>query len=232
MGGEITNYVFEVMPAFRRLCLSQRSDSTAALERANRSVSLRYRTGRWRVHHGFRSCACLTCELSNQFTGSLADSLCVSALRAVAIIISPGPPGTLLEVMMTPHLTSPMAIFRVCLRVVSNGGCCCSNYGSIIDAILLFGPTRPPASKVSCTGFFTVGVTDVSEPAVQLDHKLGHILSIVGIPSAFLLHGYVGFIFGSVKANPWWGQCSNADHFYYVGHGPPGSPCACSIIWC
>ena len=27
----------------------------------------------------------------------------------------------------------------------------------------------------------------------------------VGIPSAFLLHGYVGFIFGSVKANPWWG---------------------------
>jgi Ni/Fe-hydrogenase subunit HybB-like protein len=27
---------------------------------------------------------------------------------------------------------------------------------------------------------------------------------VVGIPSAFLLHGYVGFIFGSVKANPWW----------------------------
>jgi Ni/Fe-hydrogenase subunit HybB-like protein len=53
---------------------------------------------------------------------------------------------------------------------------------------------------------FTVGVTDVSEPSVKLDHKLGHILSIVGIPSAFLLHGYVGFIFGSVKANPWWGN--------------------------
>ena len=28
----------------------------------------------------------------------------------------------------------------------------------------------------------------------------------MGIPSAFLLHGYVGFIFGSVKANPWWGN--------------------------
>jgi Ni/Fe-hydrogenase subunit HybB-like protein len=24
--------------------------------------------------------------------------------------------------------------------------------------------------------------------------------------SAFLLHGYVGFIFGSIKANPWWGN--------------------------
>jgi Ni/Fe-hydrogenase subunit HybB-like protein len=51
-----------------------------------------------------------------------------------------------------------------------------------------------------------VGVTDVSPEAVKLDHKIGHILSIVGIPSAFLLHGYVGFIFGSVKANPWWGN--------------------------
>jgi Ni/Fe-hydrogenase subunit HybB-like protein len=53
---------------------------------------------------------------------------------------------------------------------------------------------------------FTLGVMDVSEPAVRLDMKLGRILSIVGIPSAFLLHGYVGFIFGSIKANPWWGN--------------------------
>ncbi|MBI4486229.1 MAG: polysulfide reductase NrfD, partial [Acidobacteria bacterium] len=29
-------------------------------------------------------------------------------------------------------------------------------------------------------------------------------ITLIGIPSAFLLHGYVGFIFGSVKANPWW----------------------------
>jgi Ni/Fe-hydrogenase subunit HybB-like protein len=36
--------------------------------------------------------------------------------------------------------------------------------------------------------------------------KMEWILSIVGIPSAFLLHGYVGFIFGSIKANPWWGN--------------------------
>jgi formate-dependent nitrite reductase membrane component NrfD len=53
---------------------------------------------------------------------------------------------------------------------------------------------------------FTVGVTDVSPPAVALDVKMGRILSVVGIPSAFLLHGYVGFIFGSIKANPWWGN--------------------------
>src|SRR6185436_14793323 len=32
----------------------------------------------------------------------------------------------------------------------------------------------------------------------------GRLVTIIGIPSAFLLHGYVGFSFGSVKANPWW----------------------------
>jgi Ni/Fe-hydrogenase subunit HybB-like protein len=51
-----------------------------------------------------------------------------------------------------------------------------------------------------------LGVSDESEKAVKLDHKIGWIISILGIPSAFLLHGYVGFIFGSIKANPWWGN--------------------------
>jgi len=39
---------------------------------------------------------------------------------------------------------------------------------------------------------------------VAFDKKAVYTITVVGIPSAFLLHGYVGFIFGSVKANPWW----------------------------
>ncbi|QGY44585.1 polysulfide reductase [Maribellus comscasis] len=50
----------------------------------------------------------------------------------------------------------------------------------------------------------TLGVFDVSPKTVAWDEKLGYIVTVIGIPSAFLLHGYVGFIFGSVKANPWW----------------------------
>ena len=50
----------------------------------------------------------------------------------------------------------------------------------------------------------TLGVFDVSPKTVAWDEKLGYIITVIGIPSAFLLHGYVGFIFGSVKANPWW----------------------------
>jgi Ni/Fe-hydrogenase subunit HybB-like protein len=30
------------------------------------------------------------------------------------------------------------------------------------------------------------------------------ILTAIGLPSACMLHGYVGFIFGGIKANPWW----------------------------
>ena len=46
--------------------------------------------------------------------------------------------------------------------------------------------------------------TDISDKAVAFDKKTVKVVTIIGIPSAFLLHGYVGFIFGSIKANPWW----------------------------
>jgi Ni/Fe-hydrogenase subunit HybB-like protein len=45
---------------------------------------------------------------------------------------------------------------------------------------------------------------NIGPEALALDDRIGRALTVIGIPSAFLLHGYVGFIFGSVKANPWW----------------------------
>ena len=45
---------------------------------------------------------------------------------------------------------------------------------------------------------------NVSPAARLIDDKVGYTVTVIGIPSAFLLHGYVGFIFGSIKANPWW----------------------------
>ena len=50
----------------------------------------------------------------------------------------------------------------------------------------------------------TLGSTNINENALRIDERVGYVVAIWGIPSAFLLHGYVGFIFGSVKANPWW----------------------------
>jgi Ni/Fe-hydrogenase subunit HybB-like protein len=45
---------------------------------------------------------------------------------------------------------------------------------------------------------------DISDEALRFDNRALKVITIIGIPSAFLLHGYVGFIFGSIKANPWW----------------------------
>ncbi len=116
-----------------------------------------------------------------------------------------GHPERCYEVMITPHLTSPMAIFGFV-------------YAWYLMAVLLlelwFDYRRDlvrwsditPGFRGLLYRLFTVGVNDLSEPAVRLDNRIGHVLSVVGIPSAFLLHGYVGFIFGSVKANPWWGN--------------------------
>jgi Ni/Fe-hydrogenase subunit HybB-like protein len=50
----------------------------------------------------------------------------------------------------------------------------------------------------------TLGSDNISSRSLHIDDKVGWIVTLIGIPSAFLLHGYVGFIFGSIKANPWW----------------------------
>jgi len=49
-----------------------------------------------------------------------------------------------------------------------------------------------------------LGVDNIDAASLRVDDRLGRAVTIIGIPSAFLLHGYVGFIFGSLKANPWW----------------------------
>jgi predicted membrane protein len=116
-----------------------------------------------------------------------------------------GHPERCLEIMMTPHLTSPMAIF----------GFVYAWYLMAVLLLELWFDYRQDFVQWSqhTSGFrgilyraFTLGVTDESKEALALDLKLGWVISIVGIPSAFLLHGYVGFIFGSIKANPWWGN--------------------------
>jgi Ni/Fe-hydrogenase subunit HybB-like protein len=50
----------------------------------------------------------------------------------------------------------------------------------------------------------TLGSSNINPRSLHIDERVGWIVTLVGIPSAFMLHGYVGFIFGSIKANPWW----------------------------
>jgi Ni/Fe-hydrogenase subunit HybB-like protein len=70
------------------------------------------------------------------------------------------------------------------------------------DIVRLAESTRGPLRWLYKA--MTLGSTNLSPRALRIDDRTGYIITVIGIPSAFLLHGYVGFIFGSVKANPWW----------------------------
>jgi predicted membrane protein len=136
---------------------------------------------------------------------SMLTALAFLLCATLPLLCHLGHPERCYEIMMTPHLTSPMAIF----------GFVYAWYLMAVLLLELWFDFRQDFVKWSqtTTGFrgilyraLTLGVTDLSEKSVALDAKMEWILSIVGIPSAFLLHGYVGFIFGSIKANPWWGN--------------------------
>lgn len=136
---------------------------------------------------------------------SLLTAMSFMLCATLPLLLHLGHPERCYEIMMTPHLSSPMAIFGFV-------------YAWYLMAVLLLELwfdyrldfVRWSKTEKGIKGLIyrilTVGVMDESEAAVALDHKLSWIISIVGIPSAFLLHGYVGFIFGSIKANPWWGN--------------------------
>ncbi len=136
---------------------------------------------------------------------SMLTSFSFLLCATLPLLFHLGHPERCFEIMMTPHLTSPMAIFGFV-------------YAWYLMAVLLLElwfdyrydlvqwSKTTPGFRGIIYRLFTVGVTDESPAATALDAKLGRFLSVVGIPSAFLLHGYVGFIFGSVKANPWWGN--------------------------
>ena len=114
-----------------------------------------------------------------------------------------GHPERSFEMFLTPHRTSAMAMFGFVylwylLAVL------------VIEVWLEYRPfiVRRAAEARGALGLFyrtlTLGSRNVSPRALAIDDRVGRFVTVIGIPSAFLLHGYVGFIFGSVKANPWW----------------------------
>ncbi len=113
-----------------------------------------------------------------------------------------GHPERAMSMMLTPNPTSAMAGF----------GYIYSAYFIVLllEIIFIFRPTVV-ALGAKATGFMKVlygilaiGSDNVSAKALKLDHKIISFLAAIGIPMACVLHGYVGFIFGGIKANPLW----------------------------
>ncbi len=114
-----------------------------------------------------------------------------------------GHPERSLEMYLTPHTVSAMAMF----------GFVYLWYLMVVlvleiwldyrkDIVVMWRESTGPRRWLY--GAMALWSDNISPAALAFDDRVGRVLTIIGIPSAFLLHGYVGFIFGSVKANPWW----------------------------
>lgn len=114
-----------------------------------------------------------------------------------------GHPERAFNIMFTPNLTSAMAgfgfIYATYLFIL------------VVEIWLMYRPdivflsaNAKTASMRRLYWLLALGVTEITEEAKALDRRVMLFLAAIGIPAACGLHGYVGFLFGAIKANPWW----------------------------
>src|SRR6201987_3188063 len=114
-----------------------------------------------------------------------------------------GHPERSLEMYLTPHRSSAMAMFGFVYMWYLMAVLVMEIWLDYRRDIVLKSKTSTGAARLIYR-FLTFGSDNISERSLHIDERLGYFITVIGIPSAFLLHGYVGFIFGSIKANPWW----------------------------
>ncbi|MGZ8780940.1 MAG: NrfD/PsrC family molybdoenzyme membrane anchor subunit, partial [Thermoanaerobaculia bacterium] len=114
-----------------------------------------------------------------------------------------GHPERSLEMYLTPHTTSAMAMFGFVYLWYLMAVLVLEIWLDYRKDIVLMARSTPGfMGKVYKA--MSLGVDNISPESLRIDDAVGKFLTVIGIPSAFLLHGYVGFVFGSIKANPWW----------------------------
>jgi len=114
-----------------------------------------------------------------------------------------GHPERSFEMYLTPHRSSAMAMFGFVYLWYLMAVLLLEIWLDYRRDIVLKSQTSRGLTRVLYR-ILTLGSDNISERSLRIDDRVGYVITLVGIPSAFLLHGYVGFIFGSVKANPWW----------------------------
>jgi Ni/Fe-hydrogenase subunit HybB-like protein len=114
-----------------------------------------------------------------------------------------GHPERSFEMYLTPHRSSAMAMFGFVYLWYLLAVLVLEIWLDYRRDIVLLSQSTTGWKRLFYR-VLTLGSDNISPRALKIDDRAGWIITIIGIPSAFLLHGYVGFIFGSVKANPWW----------------------------
>ena len=173
------------------------------MERADRFVPLHYGAGGGRVYSGVAGA-----RLSRQGGCSTYRLALLTALAFLLVAPLPlqfhlGHPERSPEMYFTPHSTSAMAMFGYVYLWYLMAVLVFEIWLDYRRDIVLLSQQSKGLLRVIYK-VMTLGSSNISEHSLPIDERVGWIVTLVGIPSAFLLHGYVGFIFGSIKANPWW----------------------------
>ncbi|MBT4612231.1 MAG: polysulfide reductase NrfD [Gemmatimonadetes bacterium] len=142
-------------------------------------------------------------EVQPTYRLALLTALAFLIVAPLPLLSHLGHPERALEIFLTPHLQSAMAMFGFVYAWYLAVVLLLEVWFDYRKELIVWSRSESGIRKW-LHQLMTLGSTDLSDDAVRFDHTAGRVITIIGIPSAFLLHGYVGFIFGSVKANPWW----------------------------
>ncbi len=133
---------------------------------------------------------------------SMVASLSFLLVATMPLLAHLGHPERALNIVITPHFTSAMSAFGMIYGIYLI---------LVIVEIWLIYRKEIIELAMRSTGFkrwffaaVALGVYDISDESRAIDHRIIVVLAAVGIPAASILHGYVGFMFGSVKANAFW----------------------------
>jgi Ni/Fe-hydrogenase subunit HybB-like protein len=133
---------------------------------------------------------------------ALGTSFCFLLIAALPLQLHLGHPERGISVMVTPNFTSAMAGFGILytfyLLIVL------LEVWFVYRKEIIETARRSRGLKRKLYAALALWTYDTSPQALEIDHKAVTLLTAIGLPSACMLHGYVGFIFGGIKANPWW----------------------------
>jgi len=148
-------------------------------------------------------------DLRDMARFALVFSLCLLPVAMMPLLMHLQQPLRGIEVMLTPHFTSAIAAFGIVF----------STYAVIVLTEIWFVyreyfvqqtvalKDKTDAASTFKRGLYhllTLGAYNTDPEAIAKDKKAVKIMAAIGIPVAGFLHGYAGFIFGSVKANALW----------------------------
>ena len=133
---------------------------------------------------------------------ALATALCFLAVAGLPLLNHLGHPERAINIVVTPNFTSAMAGFGILFA--SYFIILLFEVWFVFRVDIIETAARSRGLKRWIFSILALGVYDVSPESQAIDKRITRILAALGIPMACLLHGYVGFLFGALKANPWW----------------------------